>query len=148
MTSHGFQCLLTRPDQIAMLQTARAHLQDDGLLAFETRNPLFRCDEHPAHRIYTRSLQDDQGRWLDVNIDSRFDTGTMLDHIEKTSTLRAGGESWRYRFILRYTAADELNDLLAEQGFNVLQQYGYWDKTPLTPASPEIITVCCKTDRF
>jgi SAM-dependent methyltransferase len=39
LTGNAFQAFLTRSDQEALLQRARAHLDDNGLFAFETRNP-------------------------------------------------------------------------------------------------------------
>ena len=39
LTGNAFQAFLTRADQQALLQRVRAHLHDEGVLAFETRNP-------------------------------------------------------------------------------------------------------------
>ena len=39
MTGNAFQAFLTRADQQALLARVRAHLHDEGLFAFETRNP-------------------------------------------------------------------------------------------------------------
>ena len=39
MTGNAFQAFLTRADQEALLARVRAHLHDEGLFAFETRNP-------------------------------------------------------------------------------------------------------------
>jgi SAM-dependent methyltransferase len=39
LTGNSFQALLTRADQEALLARIHAHLHDEGLLAFETRNP-------------------------------------------------------------------------------------------------------------
>src|SRR5688500_12257129 len=39
ITGNAFQAFLTRADQEALLERVRAHLHDDGLFAFETRNP-------------------------------------------------------------------------------------------------------------
>jgi len=43
---------------------------------------------------------------------------------------------------IRYTFPQELIALLEGSGFRILQQYGYWDKSPLTKDSESIITVC------
>ena len=42
LTGNAFQAFLTRADHEALLERIRAHLSDDGLLAFETRNPQWR----------------------------------------------------------------------------------------------------------
>jgi 2-polyprenyl-3-methyl-5-hydroxy-6-metoxy-1,4-benzoquinol methylase len=39
MTGHAFQCLLTDPDSLAVLETMRGHLKQRGRAVFETRNP-------------------------------------------------------------------------------------------------------------
>ena len=39
VTGNAFQLFLTRTDQEAVLEGVRAHLHDEGLFAFETRNP-------------------------------------------------------------------------------------------------------------
>ena len=39
LTGNAFQAFLTRADQEALLERVRAHLHDEGLFAFETRNP-------------------------------------------------------------------------------------------------------------
>jgi len=43
---------------------------------------------------------------------------------------------------IRYTWPQELNALLERTGFQVVNQYGNWDKSPLTKDSPSIISVC------
>jgi len=43
---------------------------------------------------------------------------------------------------LRYTEQEVLNDLLIKCGFKIVQQYGYWDKSPFTKDSEELITIC------
>jgi SAM-dependent methyltransferase len=39
VTGNAFQAFLTRADQEALLERVRTHLHDEGLFAFETRNP-------------------------------------------------------------------------------------------------------------
>ncbi|HEX8097894.1 MAG TPA: class I SAM-dependent methyltransferase, partial [Pyrinomonadaceae bacterium] len=40
LTGNAFQAFVTNAEQAAVLQRVHAHLDDDGLFAFETRNPL------------------------------------------------------------------------------------------------------------
>jgi SAM-dependent methyltransferase len=42
LTGNAFQLFLTRTDQEALLKQVHRHLYDDGLFAFETRNPCWR----------------------------------------------------------------------------------------------------------
>ena len=39
MTGHAFQVLLTDADTMAVFETMRGHLKENGKVAFETRNP-------------------------------------------------------------------------------------------------------------
>src|SRR3712207_5347961 len=45
LTGDAFQAFLTNADQEALLGRVRAHLHDEGLFAFETRNPRWRTRE-------------------------------------------------------------------------------------------------------
>jgi hypothetical protein len=45
---------------------------------------------------------------------------------------------------LRYTFPQELAALLYYNGFTIERQYGDWNKEPLSPTSPSIISVCRK----
>ncbi|MBY8852049.1 hypothetical protein K7G98_28735, partial [Saccharothrix sp. MB29] len=45
------------------------------------------------------------------------------------------------RATLRFTTAEQVDALLAETGFEVLERHGSWDRAPLTATSREIITV-------
>ena len=45
LTGNAFQAFLTNADQEALLGRVRAHLHDEGLFAFETRNPRWRTSE-------------------------------------------------------------------------------------------------------
>jgi hypothetical protein len=64
---------------------------------------------------------------------------------EVTGVRGADGEADRVlrgdRATLRFLDVPALNALLAEVGFVVDEQYGSWDKGPLTDASTEIITI-------
>jgi hypothetical protein len=55
------------------------------------------------------------------------------------------GPAWprprRSRSTLRFLDAGALTGFLAAAGLTVEEQYGDWDRQPLTGASPEIITI-------
>jgi len=46
LTGNAFQAFVTNSEQAAVLQCVRTHLHDEGLFAFETRNPLFPTQRH------------------------------------------------------------------------------------------------------
>ena len=144
MTSHAFQFLLTDQDQTSTLSRIHDHLVAGGLFAFETRNRSDNTFRYSIDGTRTKSVQDDQGHWIDVQTTSHYDPESQIDHIEKISTIRQSGESWSYRIALRYTPIADINRLLQDRGFSILEQYGDWDCTKFSASSPEIITVCRK----
>lgn len=122
-----------------MFTAVRRALTDDGRFAFETRNPAARAWE----------------RWTPEN-----GTDFVVDGVpyrwEADVELPVAGDVVRYRTAytsprwsepqvsageLRFLDAPRLNALLAEAGLAVEQQYGDWDRSQLTEASPEIITI-------
>jgi SAM-dependent methyltransferase len=142
MTGHAFQNLLTDEDQDAFLTRAYDHLDVGGTLAFDTRNLGGRTYSSTIDLALWRSFQDPAMRWIDVWVASRFDSQTMIDHVQLVRKVRETGEAWPSQIALRYIGVEDLNRRLAEHGFTVVAQYGEWAKTPCAPASPEIITVC------
>ena len=46
---------------------------------------------------------------------------------------------------LRFLDADALASFLADAGFTIQEQFGDWDRPPLTATSPEIITLARRT---
>ena len=52
LTGNAFQAFLTRADQEALLGRVRAHLHDEGLFAFETRNPRWRTSRGAGTRTH------------------------------------------------------------------------------------------------
>jgi hypothetical protein len=42
---------------------------------------------------------------------------------------------------LRFLNSEHLSSFLDEAGLVVIEQHGFWDRSPLTETSPEIITV-------
>src|ERR687898_2949564 len=61
LTGNAFQAFLTNSDQEALLGRVRAHLHDEGLFAFETRNPRWR----------TREERDEDPDGLFVDLETR-----------------------------------------------------------------------------
>ncbi|MCI0661170.1 MAG: class I SAM-dependent methyltransferase [Acidobacteria bacterium] len=142
MTGHAFQNLLTDAEQRAFLERSYNHIDVGGTLAFETRN--LRGKNYGSSGDYRlwKSFQDSTGRLIEVWVASRFDSQTMIDHVQLMRKVRGTNEMWPSQIALRYIGVEELNQRLVEHGFTIVAQYGDWAKTPFSPASPEIISVC------
>ena len=166
LTGNAFQAFLTRADQEALLERVRAHLHDEGLFAFETRNPLWgtprtRADlEAIIERARLRGdwftlLEDREdettetdsvGRELRLAFTQTYDHVAQILHLTAAKRWREGSEERARvtRLALRYTFPQELAALLHYSGFTILRQYGDWNLEPLTAASTSIISVCRK----
>ncbi|MDP9478608.1 MAG: class I SAM-dependent methyltransferase [Actinomycetota bacterium] len=160
LTGNAFQAFLTRADQEALLERVRAHLHDDGLFAFETRNPRWANPETGGKEyeglfvnLETRDEEEDWGTYTDGSgREVRVSRTRAYDHVAQIlhwTTYRRWLEGHRERtkvtrIALRYTFPQELAALLHYNGFTTERQYGDWDLEPLTAASPSIIVACRK----
>jgi SAM-dependent methyltransferase len=164
LTGNAFQAFLTRADQEALLERVRAHLHDDGLLAFETRNPRWiqqtRTDQEPPRReaglfafLETcteeeegQTYTDSHGRAVRVSKTQAYDHVAQILHWTTYRRWREGEQEHTKitRIAVRYTFPQELAALLHYNGFTIVRQYGDWNLEPLTAASPSIIVVCRK----
>ncbi len=161
ITGNAFQAFLTRADQEALLERVRAHLHDDGLFAFETRNPRWasstRADQ-PAHSheeglfalLETREQEEDRstytdssGRDLHLSRTQAYDHVAQILHWTTYRRWRADDQEQTKitRIAVRFTFPQELAALLHYNGFTIIRQYGDWNLEPLTAASPSIIVV-------
>jgi SAM-dependent methyltransferase len=169
LTGNAFQAFLTRPDQEGLLERVRAHLHDEGLFAFETRNPqwanlaqarrdapsegadrhnegLFTLLETRQEEVPGQTYTDSHGREVRVSRTQVYDPVAQILH---WTTYRRWQETGREqtritRIAVRFTFPQELEALLHYNGFSLLRQFGDWDLKPLAAASPSIITVCRK----
>jgi SAM-dependent methyltransferase len=139
MTGHVFQLLLEDRDIQAALGALARHLAPGGRLAFETRNPAVRewQDWNPRD---TRQRVEAAGVVADVHYDIRAVAGELVTY-----------ETW-YQFAgardpvvvpdtLRFAGQAQVAAFLAGAGLAPRHWYGDWDRSPLGPASPEIIVV-------
>jgi hypothetical protein len=168
LTGNAFQAFLTRADQERLFERVRAHLDADGLFAFETRNPrwaglegsdgwqararsgqgLFalletRDDEEPGE-TYTDAAR----REVRLSRTQRYDhVAQVLHWTGYRRWLQDGVEQTKVtRIAVRFTFPQELEALLHYNGFTVLRRYGDWDLGPLEAGSRSIIVVCRRRD--
>ncbi len=157
LTGNAFQAFLTRADQEALLARVHAHLHDDGLFAFETRNPRWAAALSDARgcdlfaNLETRAEEEEWKRYVDAGgREVRVSKAQRYDHVGQIlhwTTWRRWRENGRdqtrvTRIAVRFTFPQELEALLAHNGFAIERQYGDWDRQPLAAASPSIVSVC------
>jgi SAM-dependent methyltransferase len=167
LTGNAFQAFLTRADQELLLDRVRAHLDADGLFAFETRNPRWASSEPAGTAVRTRppglftfletrDREEPGGTYVDAagNIVS-VSRMQSYDHVAQvlhwTTRWRwreRGRERTRVtRIAVRFTFPQELEALLHHNGFEIIRLYGDWNLEPLAAESPSIIVVCRRRDR-
>ena len=156
LTGNAFQGFLTNADQEALLQRAHAHLHDEGLFAFETRNPLFTNSQTPEGLFVPLETNEEEQDWPSFVDTSgrkvRLSRTRVYDHVAQIlhwTTYRRWHEGDEEhtkvtRIALRYIFPQELAALLYYNGFSIDRQYGDWNLESLTAGSPSIISVCRK----
>jgi SAM-dependent methyltransferase len=138
MTGHVAQFFLADLDWLAALTHIRQALRRTGRLAFETRNPTSEpwrmwtselsrrvtpIDSGPLETWYEVSLVQD--RKVTYSLHYRFPSGELAtDHN-----------------VVVFRDQDEIANSLAECGYVIEQAFGNWDRSPLSPTSPELIYV-------
>jgi SAM-dependent methyltransferase len=158
LTGNAFQAFLTRADQEALLGRVRAHLHDDGLFAFETRNPRWNAATTSTTgelwaNLETREQEEEGQNYTDSSgRDVRVSRTQVYDHVAQIlhwTTYRRWREGDQEqtkmtRIAVRFTFPQELAALLYYNGFTIIRQYGDWNLEPLSAASTSIISVCRK----
>ena len=140
MTGHAFQVFIDDKEIHASLAAIRSALTDEGRFAFETRNPLVREWE----------------TWtLDNAVEIVDRTGALVRFTRKVDTPVDGNivsftsifssPAWDRpqlsRSTLRFVDLGSLARFLTSADFHIETQYGDWDSSQVTEASPEIITI-------
>ena len=138
MTGHAFQ-VLAEDDQLrASLEAIRSALIGNGQFVFETRNPLVREWERWTPENAVEVVRGDTV----VRQEHQVETPVEGDLVSFTTTYTSPG--WDHpevsRSTLRFLDAGRLSSFLSRAGFAIEEQFGYWDRQPLTRTSPEIIT--------
>jgi SAM-dependent methyltransferase len=140
MTGHAFQLLRDDVAVSAALVAFRRHLRRGGVLAFETRNPAARPWERWTPAATRVTVQLPTGAAVEIwNDVVGLREPDLVDLVEIYRPI--GGEPTATHDTLRFIDADRLRALLTEAGLRVDGWYGDWDRSPVTPASPEIIVM-------
>jgi hypothetical protein len=144
ITGNAFQAFLRREDQEALLAGINRHLAPGGTFAFETRNPSGHDLNTIVDEEYWFSYTSVEGYGVTVSGTQRYDPLAQLMY---WTTYRRwsdgqGTQTKETHITCRFTHPQELEALLYHNGFQVLEQYGNWNKETLTANSPTIITLC------
>ncbi len=143
MTGHAFQVLVEDDEIRASLAAIRSALTVDGRFAFETRNPLAREWERWTRENAVEAID---GSGAVVGMAHAVETPVEGDIVRFTTTFTspAWGEPQESRSTQRFLDANSLASFLSDAGMAIEEQFGDWTRQPLTPISPEIITIATR----
>jgi SAM-dependent methyltransferase len=139
MTGHAFQEYIGDAEVRTALAAIRRALVAGGRFTFETRNPLDRAWERwPTN--YSGETRDPDGNLVRCT----YRVEAVEGEIVRTSSTYTS-PAWDHPEIshgaLRFIDPTTLAALLSDADLTIEQQFGNWDGSPFTPASPEIITI-------
>ena len=136
--------LLTRQDVESCLACVRRHLASDGRLIIGILNPSLAIlsrspDEHFPVGEY--DAPDGAGKVI-VTEQNRYDSVAQVNRVCFTHRWEASGDTLELRFAMRMFFPQEIEALLAHNGFVVEAVYGDYGEESLTSESPKQLIVC------
>jgi SAM-dependent methyltransferase len=144
LTGNAFQAFLRREDQEALLASVRRHLAPHGIFAFETRNPSGHDLTNQPDEEFDQRYISVEGHQVSVSFTQFYDPLAQIMYWTSYRRWNDGKQDHKKEthIACQFTYPRELEALLHYNGFEVLQQYGDWNKETLSPSSPEIINIC------
>jgi SAM-dependent methyltransferase len=135
MTGHAFQVFLEDEQLRQALKAIRLALTEVGLFVFETRNPPFRGWKYsgPSEIVHEGSTIRISGPPPEVA--GEFVSFTTIVSSPRWDAPEVSTST------LRFLDPNALARFLAEAGLAIEEQFGDWDRQPLTAQSYEIITI-------
>ncbi len=143
MTGHAFQVLIDDEEILSSLTAIRRALADSGCFVFETRNPLVReWETWTADRVF--EVLTPAGV-----VTMRHQTDTPCEDGVVSFTTTFDSPTWSRaelsRSTLRFLDSQAVARFLADAGLAIDEQFGDWDRQPLSDDQPEIITLARRT---
>lgn len=144
LTGNAFQAFLRREDQEALLASVKSHLAPNGIFAFETRNPSGHDLTNQPDEEFDQSYMSVEGQQVSVSFTQTYDPLAQIMYWTSYRRWNDGKHDHKKEthIACRFTHPQELEALLHYNGFEVVHQYGNWNKEALSSSSPEIINIC------
>lgn len=144
ITGNAFQAFLRREDQEALLSSVKRHLLPGGTFAFETRNPSGHNLTDQSKEEFDQSYVSVEGYLVSVSSTQIYDPIAQVIYWTSYRRWNDGerDHTKETHIACRFTHPQELEALLHYNGFRILQQYGSWNKEPLSASSPSIYSIC------
>ena len=144
MTGNAFQAFLRREDQEALFASVKRHLLPHGVFAFETRNPSGHDLTDQPEEEFEYSYRSVEGQQVSVSFTQRYDPIAQIMYWTSYRRWKDGDRdrTKETHIACRFTYPQELEALLHYNSFEVIQQFGDWDRQALSASSPSIISIC------
>lgn len=140
MTGHVFQVFLDDAETLAALRNIHRHMAPGGRLFLESRNPQDRAWEDWT-RENTREQRVIEGIGpVDVYYQIKDVEGEHVT-FDAVFTILDTDETLVSESRLRFAPLDTIQRLLSAAGFGEVKLLGWWDGTPYSETSPEIIAI-------
>ena len=140
MTGHAFQEFVEDDELRTALAAIRSALTEDGRFAFETRNPPVREWERWSTK-YSGQVTEHTGAVVRTDVDVEQPVEGDIVRFSHTFTSPSWSQPQVSHSTLRFLDMEALSSFLSGAGLAIEQQFGDWDRSPLTVTSPEIITI-------
>lgn len=146
---NSFQHFLTNDDQDGLLMSVNRHLETNGVFIFGTRFPIAEELFQPSKVEYWKTYIDrDTHNKVDVYTVSSYDA---LNQVQLNTTIRKYKNAdeevvneVKTTISLRYVFPKEMERLLTDNGFEIVNVYKDWNETPITDDSYQMVYVCRK----
>ncbi|CAG9621115.1 2-methoxy-6-polyprenyl-1,4-benzoquinol methylase, mitochondrial [Sutcliffiella rhizosphaerae] len=147
---NSFQHFLTNEAQDGFFHSVRNNLETGGILIFGTRFPSKEELIQPSTEEFWRSyIDEDTNQKVDLYTISSYDAITQVQHYITTRKYQNEiGEiiqEHKTTISLRYTYPQEMERMLSNHGFEIVNLYQDWNGTPLTQDSYEMIYLVRKS---
>jgi SAM-dependent methyltransferase len=138
------QLLRTDDALLLALQSARELLAGDGRFACDVYLPNLAYLRVPQRDRLARAVRDADGRLLEIREDTTYDEHTRLLSIDWRLVAPEEGPEpiARMSYALRQYPADVLRGAIAAAGLDVVEAFGDFDRSALTPSSRKQVLVC------
>jgi len=144
LTGNAFQAFLKRQVQEALLASVKRHLAPDDIFAFETRNPSGHDLTNQPEEEFDQSYTSLEGFEVSVSFTQNYEPLAQVIHWTSYRRWNDGERDHKKEthIACRFTYPQELEALVHYNGFEVVEQYGSWNKEALSATSPSIISIC------
>jgi SAM-dependent methyltransferase len=142
LAAQSLSHLHTREEIEACFERVRQHLAKDGRLLIELHNPSLTLLSRQAGERYAVGEYEGENERVSLSETVRYDAATQVNHIRWHFQSEGADEEVVLSFEMRQFFPQEIDALLACNGFSIEQKYGDYDETAFSSASPRQLIVC------